>query len=89
MGCGFAGLGRRIGIVSALLHGPQRGVTAGLCQQGGVVAAFNDASAFEHQDLVGADHGRQPVRDDQGGAALRGLVERTAPASLPRAVFAP
>ena len=30
----------------------------------------------EHQDAVGADHARQPVRQDQGRAALRQPVER-------------
>ena len=28
-------------------------------------AALDDAAGFEHEDLVGVDHGRKPVRDDQ------------------------
>ncbi len=34
-------------------------------------AALDDHALVEHEDLVGADDGRQPVRDDQRGAALR------------------
>ena len=37
--------------------------------------ALDDAAGFEHQDLVGVDHGREPVRDDQRGAAGRDLAE--------------
>ena len=40
-----------------------------------MVAALDDAAAVEHQDLVGVDHGRQAVGDDQGGALGRDLVE--------------
>ena len=32
--------------------------------------ALDDLAAFEHQDLVGAADGRQPVRDDERRAAL-------------------
>jgi hypothetical protein len=35
-----------------------------------VMAALLDhAAALEHQDLVGIDHGREAMRDDQRGAA--------------------
>ncbi len=33
-------------------------------------ALLDQAAAIEHQDVVGADDGRQPVGDDQRGAVL-------------------
>jgi hypothetical protein len=41
-----------------------------------VVAAFDDTAFVEHDDLVGVDDGRQPVGDDQAGAAGRDRAER-------------
>ena len=40
-----------------------------------MAATFDDAALFEHQNLVGADHGGQPVGDDQGRAVLGDLVQ--------------
>ena len=37
--------------------------------------ALDDHALIEHQNLVGADDGRQPVRDDQRGAVARHAVE--------------
>src|SRR5262249_32247445 len=31
---------------------------------------------IEHDDLVGVDNGREPMRDDERGAVLRHLLER-------------
>ena len=39
-------------------------------------AALDDAPAVEHEDAIGADHARQPVREDQGRAAGHEPVER-------------
>ena len=39
-------------------------------------AALDDLALVEHDDLVGVDDGRQPVRDDQRRAVLRHAVER-------------
>ena len=39
-------------------------------------AAFHDPAGLQHDDLVGIDHGGQPVCDDQRGAALRDLAQR-------------
>jgi len=35
-----------------------------------VGAAFGDPAQIEHHDLIGVDHGRQAVGDDEAGAAL-------------------
>ena len=43
-------------------------------QQLGVGAALDDAARLHHQDLVGVDDGREPVRDhERGRAAARPL----------------
>ncbi len=44
-------------------------------QQFLVRAALDDDAVVEHQDHVGADDGRQPVRDHQRGAALGHAIE--------------
>ena len=38
--------------------------------------ALQDAAGLQHQDLVGVDHGREAVRDDQRGAAGGDALER-------------
>ena len=58
-----------------LLARPHRRVDAAARKQLAVVAALDDAAGFEHQDLVGVDDRRQPVRDDQRGAVGRDLGE--------------
>jgi hypothetical protein len=42
----------------------------------GVPAGLDDTAVVEHQDAVGADDARQPVRQDQGRAALCKPVDR-------------
>ena len=37
--------------------------------------ALDDAAGFDHQDLIGAADGREPVRDDERGAALHQVSE--------------
>ena len=49
-------------------HQPAIGAVA--ADQLGVPAALDDPAVVEHQDAVGADDARQPVRQDQGRAAL-------------------
>ena len=39
-------------------------------------AALDDHAVVEHDDLVGADDGREPVRDDQRRAVARHPFER-------------
>jgi len=34
-----------------------------------MASALDDVAAFHHQNLVGLDHGGEPVRDDEAGAA--------------------
>ncbi len=48
-----------------------------------VRALLDDLARLHHQDAVAGEHGRQPVRDDEGGAVLhqpleRGLYQRLA-----------
>ena len=43
--------------------------------EGFVGAAFDDVSAFDHQDLVSPADGREAVRDHEGGAALHEEAE--------------
>ena len=39
-------------------------------------AFLDDAAVLHDQDAVGLEHGRQPMRDDQRGAALHQLLQR-------------
>ena len=41
-----------------------------------MAAGLDDRPVVEHQDAVRSDHARQPVREDEGGAALHQPVER-------------
>ena len=54
---------------------PQLGVEPALGQQLGMRPALGHPAGVEHDDLVGADHGRQAVGDDDGGAVARDIVE--------------
>src|SRR6516162_494752 len=64
-----------VALCGLLLAGPHRGVDAATRQQLAVLAALDDAAIVEHQDLVGLDDRRQPVRDDQGRAVGGDLGE--------------
>ena len=55
-------------------HQPAIGAVA--ADQLAMAAFFDDAAAVEHEDAVGADHARQPVRQDEGGAPGREPVDR-------------
>ena len=55
----------------ALLAGPHFGIEAVPAEQLRMGAALGDAALVEHDDLVGVDHGREAVGDDERGA-LRG-----------------
>ena len=39
-------------------------------------AALGDLALIEHDDLVGGDDGREPVRDDERGAVARHPLQR-------------
>ncbi len=45
----------------------QLGVQAADGEQLGMGALLDQAAVVEHQDLVGGQHGRQPMRDGDGG----------------------
>ena len=51
-----------------------------------MAAAFGDAAFVEHDDLIGVDHRREPVRDRDRGAALRHRVQRVEDLGLGAAV---
>ena len=57
-----------------------------LGQQLGLGAALRDAALLDHEDLVGAADGGEPVRDDHRGAAAEERVERLLDQDLARAV---
>ncbi len=67
------GLGRGF-----LLAAPHLGIGAVRGQQIGVMSAFDDPAAIEHDDLVGIDDGREPVRDDHRRAAAAHLFAASA-----------
>ena len=62
--------------IATRLQREQLGVHAVLLHQVLVRAAFDDVPLVEHDDLVGVDHRRQPMGDDEGRAALGDAVER-------------
>ena len=39
-------------------------------------AALDDAALVEHQDAIAIDHAREPMGEDQCGAAAHEVVER-------------
>src|SRR5215831_5474253 len=81
-GCGWA---RRLHRPPArVFRAPRRPGAAGStcghrarpCDELMVVAALDDDPLIEHDDLLGVDNGREPMRDDERGAVLRDLLER-------------
>src|SRR6516225_11521824 len=66
---------RGFALCRLLLAGPHPGVHTATQQQLPMVAALDDPTVVEHEDLVGIDDRRQPVRDDQGGAVSRNFGE--------------
>src|SRR5581483_2310217 len=62
--------------VGLLLAAPHVGIEAVPGQELAVPAALGDLAAVEHDDLVGVDDGREPVRDHQRGTAAAHLFER-------------
>src|SRR5829696_1867529 len=65
-------LARLLGLELAVPHG---GEHAPAPEEFRVRAALDDDALVEHDDLVGADHRREAVRDDEGGAAAAHPVE--------------
>src|SRR5882672_6453843 len=57
------------------LHLPQARVGAIQQQQFVVRTAFENSALIHHQDLIGADNRRQPMRDHERGAATRDFLE--------------
>jgi len=72
----FGDIERHI-ILAALLslRAHQAAIRAVASDQLGVSAALDNPALIEHQDAVGADDARQPVRQDQGRAALREAID--------------
>ena len=55
---------------------PHTGIEPAGRQKPGVGAALGDAPLIQHDNFIGADDGRQPVRDHQRGAAARDALQR-------------
>src|SRR5260221_11349181 len=55
---------------------PHTGIESVGSQKPAVGAALGDAALIEHDDFVGTDDGRKPMRDHQRGAAARDAFER-------------
>src|SRR3954447_1394053 len=67
------GLARLLRLALAV---PHRRIDAAAGEQRCVRAALDDDALVEHDDLVGADHRREAVRDDERRAAAADAVER-------------
>src|SRR5436309_7466953 len=70
----LAGRQEQVGL-EAVLPRVEVEVAAALRVQRLVRAALDDAAVLDHQDLVGAPDGREPVGDDEGGAVLHQVGE--------------
>jgi len=67
----------RAGVATvAKLHFIQRGVVPAPREQLHVRSGFDDAAFFEHDDIVGMLHSRQPVRDYEHRALAHQPLER-------------
>src|SRR5439155_773757 len=64
-GCGFA---PELAMIEV-------GVELAAFEEFGVSSAFRNLSVLEHDDAVGPAHGRKPVRDEEGRAALGQSVQ--------------
>src|SRR4051812_19943759 len=67
------GTTRSANVMDTCLHAEQRSVTAAGADQLLVRAILHQPPFLDSDDAVGHAHGRQPVGDDQNGAALRDL----------------
>src|SRR3984893_8868926 len=65
----------RLALRRLLLASPHPGINAATEKQIPMVATLDNTSAVEHEDLVGIDEQRQPVRDDEGRAVGGDLGE--------------
>ncbi len=70
----FAGREKQV-LLEAVLLGVELVVAAAELEQRLMRAALDDAAAFDHQDLIGAADGREPVGDDERRAALHQVRE--------------
>ena len=55
---------------------PHTGIKSAGSQKPGVGSALGNAPLIQHDDLVGADDGGEPMRDHQRGAVARDALER-------------
>ena len=55
---------------------PHTGIKPAACQKLGMGSALGDAALIQHDDLVGADDRREPVRDHERGAVARHPLQR-------------
>ena len=55
---------------------PHTGIKSAGSQKPGVRAALGDASLIQHDNFIGADDGREPMRNHQRGAATRDALQR-------------
>ncbi len=62
------------GLVDGALPVPHGSVDAVLRKQCRVTAALDHAARLEHDDFIGIDNGRKPVRDDQRRAIAGDLA---------------
>src|SRR5947209_1480882 len=65
---------------------PQAGIEAAAGEQFLVPATLGDDALVKHEDLVGVDHRRQPMRDHQRRAPARHAIERVLDFGLRMAV---
>jgi hypothetical protein len=70
----FAGGEEEIGF-EAVLAGVEVVVTAAECEEHLMIAALDDAAAFDYEDLIGAADGREPVGDHEGSSAEHELIQ--------------
>ncbi len=63
-------------LLGLALSVPHTGIKSARSQKLGVGSALGDAALIQHDDLVGADDGGQPMRDHQRGAVARDPFER-------------
>lgn len=79
-------LQKLLGLRCLALTVPHGGVEPILGEQVRMRAALGDHAAFQHDDLVSADHGRKAMGDDQRGAVLRNDIEGRLDLALGRRV---
>src|SRR5262245_35191867 len=73
----FEDLGKPLAcLVGLALACPQASIETALSQKLEMRALLDDLAMIEHDDVVGMNHGREPMRDDEAGAVLGHALER-------------